>query len=152
MKTFFIKNNIYSPLIYILDASKQILGKLASKAILYLKGKQNLFYSQTKNLSNFVIIINAENLIFNKKKERKSFYYKNGQAPGHLKVFSFYQLKREFPNLLIETAIKKMLKNTLSSKQVLAKLFIYKKDIIRYKKSIKKHELNFIHHNIFKLL
>jgi large subunit ribosomal protein L13 len=152
MKTFFIKNKTYNPLIYILDASKQVLGKLASKAILYLKGKQNPFYSQTKNLSNFVIIINAENLLFNKKKEKKSFYYKNSQTPGHLKIFSFYQLKKEFPNIIIETAIKRMLKNRLGSKQILDKLFIYKNDIIRYKKSIKKHELNFIHHNIFKIL
>lgn len=152
MKTFFIKTKNHRPNIYLLDASKQALGKLASKAVFYLKGKQSFYFSKSQNLNNFVIIINTEKIFFNKKKDKNLFYYKSSQAPGHLKALSFGFLKKEFPNIIFENAIKKMFKKNISSKQALSKLFIYKTNIVRYKKSISKRQLFFTHTNLFKLL
>jgi large subunit ribosomal protein L13 len=90
---------------YVVDATDQRLGRLASEIACVLRGKNKPIYTPSMDTGDFVIVINAEKIgVTGRKRE---------------------QLQARIPERIIEQAVKGMLpKNTLG-RQLFTKLKVY---------------------------
>jgi large subunit ribosomal protein L13 len=105
---------------FIIDCNGQHLGRLATTIVALLKGKLKPHYYPSGDIGDYVILLNAESIIINKKS--KHFIVNNPGRPGHsLKIRSATD---SIPKFTIERAVKGMLSST-ETKRLIKRLNIY---------------------------
>lgn len=105
---------------FIIDCQGQKLGRLATLIVALLKGKIKPHYHPSSDIGDYVILINADNIIINK--SSKHFIVNNPGRPGHsLKIRNAVDC---LPQFTIERAIKGMLSRK-ETKQLIRRLNIY---------------------------
>jgi len=111
---------------YLLDASKEPLGRLASRAAKLLMGKNRADFSPDVDMGGMVVIINAKKIVLTGQKfERKNYFFHSGY-PGGLKILSYKELSQKNPTRPIYLAIKRMLpKNRHLDIRMNRRLFIF---------------------------
>nr|WDB00100.1 ribosomal protein L13 [Cyanidium sp. THAL103] len=110
---------------YLVDAKNKILGRLISKIIPILTGKNKPTYCSSVNASDRIIIINASKISISGNKEKSKIYYKHSGRPGGMKTINFQKLKARFPAKIIEIAIKGMLPKGRRGRELFKNLRIY---------------------------
>lgn len=95
---------------YILDASKEPMGRLASRAATILMGKNRADYLPDIDRGGCVVIINTNNAVLTGKKAEKKVYFRyvNGHI-GSLKSRSYSQQMAVDPTKPMYLALKRML-------------------------------------------
>ena len=125
MKTYHAKPGEVEREWLLIDATDQVLGRVATKAAQILKGKHKPQYTPHVDTGDFVVIINADKIRVTGTKELNKVYYHHTGHPGGLKSETFAEAMAKHPERVIEHAVKGMLpKNTLGRKQGL-KLKVY---------------------------
>jgi large subunit ribosomal protein L13 len=126
MKTYSAKKEEVSREWYVVDASEQVLGRLASGIAYRLRGKHKAIYTPHTDTGDFVIVVNAEKIGLTGKKLTDKIYYRYSGYPGGLRATTAGKMLQQKPEELLRTAVKGMLpKNTLG-RAMLKKLKIYK--------------------------
>ncbi|MCX6744517.1 MAG: 50S ribosomal protein L13 [Candidatus Parcubacteria bacterium] len=99
---------------HLVDATDQVLGRLATKIATLLMGKHKASYTPNVDNGDFVEIINAAKVkITGKKLEQKKFYNHSGY-PGGLKTQKMGQKFSSDPGYVIKRTVYRMLpKNKL---------------------------------------
>jgi large subunit ribosomal protein L13 len=98
----------------VIDATDQVLGRLASQIAQILKGKNKPQYTPHVDTGDFVIVVNAEKVALTGNKAEKKIYYSHSGYIGGLKEVSYQRMLAKHPERIIEKAVKGMLpKNTL---------------------------------------
>jgi large subunit ribosomal protein L13 len=133
-KTAFPKKEYHVPKWYLIDASNQTLGRLATGISKLLRGKENSFFTPGIDQGNYVVIINANQIKVSGKKEEEKLYYRNSQRPGNLKIETFQQLKERIPARIIEKAVWGMLPKGVLGRNYYRRLYVYSTDKIVTKK------------------
>jgi large subunit ribosomal protein L13 len=113
---------------YVVDASGQTLGRLATKTASVLSGKLNPQYVPYLDLGDHVIVINAEKVRLSGLKSQKKVYRRYTGFPGGLRVESFTRLMNRRPEKVLEEAIKGMLPKTKLGRAMGMKLKVYRGD------------------------
>lgn len=114
MKTYYAKPLEVEREWVLIDATDQVLGRVASKAAQILKGKHKPQYTPHVDTGDFVIIINADKIRVTGAKATDKVYYHHTGHPGGLKAETFEEAMAKHPERVIERAVKGMLpKNTL---------------------------------------
>jgi len=108
-KTIFPKKEYHIPKWFVVDATNQTLGRLATEVSKLLRGKEISYYTPGINQGNFVVILNAEKIQISGKKRYTKMYYRDSQRPGSLKSETFDQLQKRIPTRILEKAIWGML-------------------------------------------
>ena len=111
---------------FVLDASGQTLGRLATKAADMLSGKLNPKYVPYIDMGDHVIVINAEKIRLTGLKSQQKVYRRYTGFPGGLREESFTRLLERRPEKIVEDAIKGMLPKTKMGRQMATKLKVYK--------------------------
>ena len=125
MKTYYAKPNEVEREWFVIDATDQVLGRVAAKAAQILKGKHKPQYTPHVDTGDFVIIINADKIRVTGTKAQNKVYSRHSGFPGGLKQETFTEAMQKHPERVIEHAVKGMLpKNTLGRKQGM-KLKVY---------------------------
>ncbi|GAB1543528.1 50S ribosomal protein L13 [Scytonema sp. NUACC21] len=110
---------------YVVDATNQRLGRLASEVAMILRGKNKPQYTPHMDTGDFVIIVNAEKVTVTGKKRTQKIYQRHSGRPGGMKTETFDKLQQRLPERIVEHAVKGMLpKNTLG-RQLFTKLKVY---------------------------
>lgn len=110
---------------YIVDATDQRLGRLASEVARVLRGKNKPTYTPSIDTGDFVIIVNAEKIEVTGRKRSQKLYRRHSGRPGGMKVETFAKLQARIPERIVEQAVKGMLpKNTLG-RELFTKLKVY---------------------------
>ncbi|WP_381414907.1 50S ribosomal protein L13 [Spiroplasma endosymbiont of Anurida maritima] len=110
---------------YIIDANDLILGRMATKIALILKGKTKPNYTPHVDCGDNVIVINAEKIAFSGNKLNKKNYYKHSLYIGGLTTTKAKDMLVKKPVYPVERAVRLMLpKNRLGSK-LYRNLFVY---------------------------
>ena len=110
---------------YLIDAKDQVLGRLATKAALLLRGKHKPQYTPHVDTGDFVVVINADKIRLSGAKANSKEYYRHSGYPGGLKCETFAQAMEKHPERVVEHAVKGMLpKGSLGRKQF-TKLKVY---------------------------
>ncbi|MEM1312476.1 MAG: 50S ribosomal protein L13 [Patescibacteria group bacterium] len=111
---------------YVLDASKQPIGRLASEAARLLMGKNRSDFSADVDLGGMVVIINCAKAVLTGKKPEKKNYFTHSGRVGGLKVISYNDLLSKKPTAPIYHAISGMLpKNRHRDLRLNNRLFIF---------------------------
>jgi large subunit ribosomal protein L13 len=98
----------------LIDATDQVLGRVASEAAQILRGKRKPQYTPHVDTGDFVIIVNASKIRVTGAKATGKVYYRHSGYPGGLKEETFTEAMTKHPERVIEHAVKGMLpKNTL---------------------------------------
>lgn len=114
MKTYYAKPQEVEREWVVIDATDQVLGRLAAKAAQILKGKHKPQYTPHVDTGDFVIIVNADKIRVTGVKATAKRYYRHSGFPGGLKSETFTEAMAKHPERVIEHAVKGMLpKNTL---------------------------------------
>ena len=104
----------------LIDADGIILGRLASKVSMILRGKHKPSFTPHADCGDHVIIINAEKVKFTGKKLDDKIYYWHTGHPGGIKSRTARQIiEGKFPDRVIRMAVKRMIpKGPLGSAQL----------------------------------
>lgn len=104
----------------LIDADGIVLGRLASKVSMILRGKHKPSFTPHADCGDHVIIINAEKVKFTGKKLDDKIYYWHTGHPGGIKSRTARQIiEGKFPDRVIRMAVKRMIpKGPLGSVQL----------------------------------
>jgi large subunit ribosomal protein L13 len=128
MSTYFPKEGEIVRKWYVIDASGQTLGRLATKAARILAGKNNPKYTPFIDAGDHVVVINAEKVKLTGLKAGAKVYRHYTGFPGGLREEEFTKRMQRKPELVIQTAILGMLPKTKMGRAMGKKLKVYKGD------------------------
>ncbi len=111
---------------FVVDASGQTLGRLATKAASVLAGKLNPKYVPYIDMGDHVVVINAEKIRVTGLKAETKMYRRYTGFPGGLREESYTRLLARKPEKIVEEAIKGMLPKTKMGRQMATKLKVYR--------------------------
>ena len=112
MKTYSTKASDIKREWQVIDASDQILGRLATQAASLLMGKHKPIFTRNLDTGDFVVIINADKVRVTGNKAKQKLYYRHSGYPGGLKSTSLEKMMQTNPTRVIEYAVKGMLPHT----------------------------------------
>ena len=126
MSTYFPKAGEIVRKWYVVDASGQTLGRLASQVARILMGKENPQFSTFLDTGDHVIVINAEKIKTTGFKSEQKVYQHYTGYPGGLRTEEFRKRFDRKPELIIEQAVLRMLPKSKLGRQMISKLNIYR--------------------------
>jgi large subunit ribosomal protein L13 len=126
MSTYFPKEGEIARKWFVVDASGQTLGRLASKVARILMGKENPKYTTFLDTGDHVIVINAEKVKTTGMKSEQKAYHRYTGYPGGLRSEDYRKRFDRKPELIIEDAISRMLPKNKLGKQMFTKLKVYR--------------------------
>jgi large subunit ribosomal protein L13 len=89
MKTYVAKPSTIEKKWYVVDAKGQTLGRLATVVADTLRGKRKPIYTPNIDTGDFVVIVNAEQIVVTGKKPEQKMYYHHSGYPGGIKSESY---------------------------------------------------------------
>ncbi|MDY7015571.1 MAG: 50S ribosomal protein L13 [Cyanobacteriota bacterium] len=110
---------------YLIDATDQRLGRLATEIATILRGKNKPTFTPHMDTGDFAIVINAEKVIVTGKKRSQKLYRRHSGRPGGMKMETFTQLQNRIPERIIEKAVKGMLPKNAMGRKLFTKLKVY---------------------------
>lgn len=126
MKTRVLKKKEINPEWHLIDASDEVLGRLATKVSSLLIGKHKAYFSSNLLMGDKVVVINAKNIKVTGRKLLNKKYYRHSGYPGGLKEEALSVLLMRKPEEVIRKAVYGMLPiNKLRNHRIL-NLYIYK--------------------------
>ena len=117
MRTYTPKPGEVTRAWHVIDASDVVLGRLASQVAILLRGKHKPQFAPHVDTGDFVVVVNAANVVMTSDKAERTFAYRHSGYPGGLRQETYADLLRKRPERVVEQAVKGMLpKNTLGRK------------------------------------
>jgi large subunit ribosomal protein L13 len=126
MSTYFPKEGEIARKWYVVDASGQALGRLASRVARVLMGKENPKYTPFIDTGDHVVVVNAEKVKLTGMKSEAKVYQHYTGYPGGLRTESYTRRMNRKPELVIEEAVKRMLPKSKLGRQMISKLKVYR--------------------------
>lgn len=125
MKTYSAKPGDVTRKWYVVDASELPLGRLSTKVAELLIGKGKPMFTKHIDCGDYVVVINADNLVVTGKKMEDKMYYKHSNYPGGLTETTLkYEMNKDSTNV-IKKSIRGMLPVNKLRDDRLARLKIY---------------------------
>ena len=113
---------------YVIDATDQVLGRVATKAATILSGKHRPQYAPFLLSGDHVIIVNAEKIKLTGEKLDKKVYRWHTLYPGGLRQIAARKVLETKPERLIREAVLGMLPKNKLRKRMVKRLKIYLAD------------------------
>ena len=110
---------------YVIDAEGKSLGRVASLAATYLRGKHKPTYTPHIDCGDNIIIINAEKVHLTGNKLENKMYYNHSQYVGGLRERTAKVMREQYPVEMMERAVKGMLPHNRLGREMAKKLFVY---------------------------
>ena len=126
MKTYIAKPLEVEREWFVIDATDQVLGRLASEVAAILRGKHKPIYTPNVDTGDFVIIINADKIKLTGNKLNQKMLRHHSGFPGGLKEMDYGTVLQKKPEKAIEVAVKGMLPHNHLGAQMYRKLKVYR--------------------------
>ncbi len=124
-KTYVAKKEDIKRKWYIIDAKDKVLGRLATKAAVILRGKHKVIFTPFIDTGDGVIVINAGLVKVTGRKLTQKVYLRYSGYPGGLKEVALGDMLAKRPATVIRLAIKRMLPGGPLGRDVIKKLRVY---------------------------
>jgi large subunit ribosomal protein L13 len=125
VKTYAVKASEIDRGWWLIDATDQPLGRLATRVATLLAGKHKPTWSPHLDTGDHVVVINAARVKVTGNKLVQKKYYRHSGYPGGLKEESLQALLARKPELVIERAVKGMLPQNRLGRAMIKKLKVY---------------------------
>lgn len=110
---------------YVVDATDQVLGRLAANIAAVLRGKNKPIFTPNVDTGDYVVVINADKIRLTNGKEQKKIYTHHTGYPGGLRQVSYAEMMEKHPERTLEKAVKGMLPHNSLGHQMYRKLKVY---------------------------
>ena len=110
---------------YVVDASGQTVGHLASEVASILSGKRNPEWTPFLDLGDHVIVVNARKAVLKGNKVEQKLYRHHTLYPGGMRTVTAKEMIAKKPERVLELAIKGMLPKNKLGKAMAKKLKVY---------------------------
>lgn len=111
---------------YVIDADSENLGRVAAKAAMVLQGKHKPTYTPHIDCGDYIIIVNASKVNLTGNKLNDKIYYNHSGYTGGLRERTAREMKENYPEEMMERAIKGMLPKGRLGRSMYRKLFVYR--------------------------
>ena len=125
MRTYMPKEDEITRDWVVLDASDQVLGRLATEAARLLRGKHKPTFTPHFDTGDFVVVVNAERVRLTGNKLDDKVYYRHSGKPGSLKSETARERMSKYPERVIQAAVWGMLPKNRLGRKLLRKLKVY---------------------------
>jgi len=125
MKSYMQKKETVERKWYVIDASGKSLGRVATLAASYLRGKHKPTYTPNIDCGDFIIIVNANKVKLTGNKLENKMYYNHSMYQGGLRERNAKTMIEKYPEEMMERAVKGMLPHNRLGRQMYKKLFVY---------------------------
>jgi large subunit ribosomal protein L13 len=109
----------------LVDAEGQVLGRLASKVALMIRGKHRADYTPHIDGGDNIVIINAEKIVMTGNKAGEKVYVRHTGYPGGQRFTTPNELLEKNPTEIIRKAVKGMLPKGRLGRAINKNLFVY---------------------------
>ena len=109
----------------VMDASDQVLGRLATEVARLLRGKHKPDFTPHLDTGDFVVVINADKVKLTGAKMDDKVYYRHSGRPGNLKSETARERMDKYPERVIQAAVWGMLPKNRLGRKLLKKLKVY---------------------------
>jgi len=111
---------------FVVDATDQVLGRLASRLATVLRGKHRAIFTPHVDTGDYVIVVNAEKVRLTGRKREQKIYYRHTGYTGHLKqVTAGKLLAGPHADRVVRRAVRGMLPKNALGRQMFRKLKVY---------------------------
>ncbi|MFZ0545249.1 MAG: 50S ribosomal protein L13 [Candidatus Promineifilaceae bacterium] len=124
-KTFITKPAEVKRNWFVVDAEGKTLGRLASEVARILRGKHKPIFSPSVDTGDYVIVVNAKKIRVTGRRLDQKKYYRHSGYLGGLTEISLRDQLEQYPNRVIEAAVKGMLPKNRLGRQMIKKLKVY---------------------------
>lgn len=125
MATFMAKTGEIPQRWFLIDATDQVVGRLAVQIATILRGKHRPEYTPHVDTGEYVVVINAEKIRFTGKKWDTEVYQSYSHYPGGLKTVTAREVLAKHPERVLLQAVKRMVPRNRLGRQQMNKLKIY---------------------------
>lgn len=124
MKTYMAKPTDVDPKWWLVDARDKVVGRLASDIAMILMGKHRPTYTPHVDTGDFVVVLNADKVVFTGNKwDQKRYTWTTGY-PGLRSETAAERMERD-PERILYDAVRRMLPKNKLGVKMLTKLKIY---------------------------
>jgi large subunit ribosomal protein L13 len=128
MSTFMAKAETVNRRWLLIDATNQVVGRLAVQIANILRGKHRPEYTPHVDSGEFVIVTNVERIRFTGKKMQTKTYHWYSRYPGGLKEATARDWINTHPDRILRMAVQRMVPRNRLGRQMMTKLKLYKGD------------------------
>ena len=125
-RTYSAKPSEVVPRWQLVDATGQVLGRLATRISRTLQGKDKPEYTPHVLTGDYVVVVNAAKLRVTGRKLDQKKYYRHSGYVGNLKTFVLKDLMEKQPERVLEAAVKGMLPRNKLGRDMLKRLKVYR--------------------------
>ena len=125
MSTFIANRDNIEQGWFVIDATDQVVGRLAVKIADVLRGKHRPVYTPHVDTGEYVIVINAAKMKFTGNKLDSKTYQSYSHYPGGQKIISARDLMAKRPERVLEYAVRRMVPRNRLGRRQMTKLKIY---------------------------
>lgn len=122
---FFETIGSHAPKWYVVDAKDQVVGRLATIVARVIIGKHKPTYSRHVDTGDFVIILNAEQVVFTRNKWEGKLYRDYSGYVGGLKTKTAREMLEAHPEEILRRAVWGMTNKSNLARHQMKKLKIY---------------------------
>ncbi len=126
MRTYIPKKEELGKKWWLVDADGKVLGRLATRVAVLLRGKNNPRFAPFVDSGDFVVVVNAEKVSVTGKKPEQKKYYSHSQYPGGLRTETLKDLLQKKPEEAIRRAVWGMIPKNKLGRAVYKKLKVYR--------------------------
>ncbi len=125
MKTFSAKPFEIQRNWFLVDARDKVLGRLASSIAIRLRGKHKPEFTPHIDTGDYIVVINASEILVTGNKEKDKQYFRHTGYVGGIRMIRLFEMRKKFPERIIQKAVKGMMPNGPLGRSMLKKLKIY---------------------------
>lgn len=107
---------------YVIDASGQVVGRLAAQIAPILMGKHRPTYTPHIDTGDYVIVTNVDKVVFTGNKWQEKSYQRYSGYPGGQRDEAAWKLFQRHPERILELAIQRMMPKSKLGRHMMDKL------------------------------
>ncbi len=109
----------------LIDAEGEIVGRLASRIAMLLRGKHKPDFTPHADMGDYVVVVNADKVVFTGKKMSDKEYITYSGRPGGQKRITPKQMLEKKPEAILKNAVKGMLPKNRLGRAIIKNLHLF---------------------------
>ena len=110
---------------YLVDAKDKTLGRLSTEIATRLRGKHKPIYTPHVDTGDYIVVINASEIIVTGKKMEDKMYYKHTGYIGNMKSSNLATMMKKSPETVLMKSVRGMLPKTKLGNAMIKKLRVF---------------------------
>ena len=110
---------------FVVDASKEVLGRMAARVARILMGKHKPEYTAHADTGDYVVVVNAADVQVTGRKAADKVYRHHTHWPGGLVERPYAEVRAKHPDEMVRLAVRRMLPKTTLGRHMMEKLLVY---------------------------